>query len=72
VAVVWRRLHNEELHNLYASKNIVKVIISRKMRWTGYVACMGEVGNTYNILAGKTEGRRRLRIHRRRWEIILE
>jgi hypothetical protein len=50
----WRRLHNEEFHNLYASENIIWVVIkARKMRWAGHVACMGEMRNAYNILVGK-------------------
>jgi hypothetical protein len=43
VAGGWRRLHNEELHNLYTSPNIIRMIKSRSMRWEGYVACMGEI-----------------------------
>jgi hypothetical protein len=49
-----------ELHNVYASPNIVRVIESRRMRWTGYVARMGEMGNIYNMLVGKPEGKRPL------------
>jgi len=49
----WRILHNEELHNLYASPNIVRVIKWRRMRWVGHVACMEAVGNTYKILVVK-------------------
>jgi hypothetical protein len=45
VAGDYRRLKNEEPHNLYASRNIIRVIKSRRMRWTGYVACMGEMKN---------------------------
>jgi hypothetical protein len=56
----WRRLHNEELHNLYASPTI-RVIKSRRMRWAGHVAHMGEIRNAYNILVGKPEGKRPLR-----------
>jgi len=56
----WRRLHNEELHNLYASPNVIRVIKSRAMRWLGHVACMGEVRNTYKIFVQKTEGKRPL------------
>jgi hypothetical protein len=43
VAGGWRKLHNEELHNLYASPNIIKIIKSRKTRWAGHVACIGEM-----------------------------
>jgi hypothetical protein len=45
VAGDWRRLHSEELHNLYASPNIIRVIKSRRMRWAGHVGCMGEMKN---------------------------
>jgi hypothetical protein len=45
----WRRLHNEELHNVYASLNIVRVIKSKRMRWTGHVACIGDMRNAYKI-----------------------
>jgi hypothetical protein len=48
----WRRLHNEELHNLYASLNIIRVIKSRRMRRSGHVVCMGEMRNACNILVG--------------------
>jgi hypothetical protein len=50
VAGGWRRLDNEELHNLYSSTNIIMMIKSRKMRWMGHVARMGEMRNSYNIL----------------------
>jgi hypothetical protein len=56
----WRKLHNEELHNLYSSPNIIRMIKSRKMRWTGHVARMGETRNAYRILVGKPEGKRPL------------
>jgi hypothetical protein len=46
----WRRLHNEELHNFYLSQNIITVIRSRRMRWAGHVAWMGEMRNAYSIL----------------------
>jgi hypothetical protein len=64
----WRRLHNEELNGLYSSPNIVQVIKSRKMRWVGHVAHMGEGRGTYRILVGSPEGRRPLRRPRHRWE----
>jgi hypothetical protein len=64
----WRKLHNEELHGLYSSPSIVRVIKARRMRWAGYVAPMGEVRGAYNILVGRPEGRRPLGRPRRRWE----
>jgi len=63
----WRRLHNEELNNLYSSPNIVRVIKSRRMRWAGHVARMGEERGLYRVLVGKTEGKRQLGRPRRRW-----
>jgi hypothetical protein len=56
----WRKLHNEELHSLYSSPSIVRVIKARRMRWTGHVALIGEVRGAYNILVGRPEGRRPL------------
>jgi len=56
----WRRLHNEELYNLYTSPNVIKVITSRMMRWEGYVAQMGDMRNTYKILVGKSEDKKPL------------
>jgi hypothetical protein len=53
----WRKLHNEELHNLYSWPNIIRMIKSRRMRWTGHVARMGEKRNAYRILMGKPEGK---------------
>jgi hypothetical protein len=55
-----RKLHNEELHNLYTSPNIIRMIKSRRMRWAGHVARMGELRNAYSILVGKPGGKRPL------------
>jgi hypothetical protein len=63
----WKKLHNEELHNLYSLSNIVRLIKSRKMRWAGHVALMGEKRNVYMLLVGKPEGKRPLGRPRRRW-----
>jgi hypothetical protein len=64
----WRGLHNEELHNMYASENIIRLMKSRKIRWVGRVERMEGMRNAYKILIGKPEGRRPLGRHRRRWE----
>jgi hypothetical protein len=53
----WRKLHNDELHNLYSSPNIVRVIKSRRRRWARHVACTGEGRGVYRVLAGRTEVR---------------
>ena len=63
----WRRLHNEELSDLYSSSNIVRVIKSRRMRWAGHVALMGKERGVYRFLLRKPEGRRPLGRPRRRW-----
>jgi len=64
----WRKLHKEELNNLYSSLNIVRVIKSRRMRWAGHVARMEEGRVVYRVLVGKPEGRRPLGRPRHRWE----
>jgi hypothetical protein len=56
----WRKLHNEELHGLYSSLSIIRLIKARRMRWAEHVVHMGEVRGAYNILAGRPEGRRPL------------
>jgi hypothetical protein len=61
----WRKLRNEELHNLYSST--IRMIKSRRMRWAGHVARMGEKRNAYRISVGNPEGKRPLVILRRRW-----
>jgi hypothetical protein len=53
----WRKLHNEELHNLYSSPNIIRLIKSRRMRSSGHVARMGKKKNAYRIFVGKAEGK---------------
>jgi hypothetical protein len=64
----WRKLHNEELHNLYSSSNIILMIKSRRIRWTGHVARIAEMRNAYKILVLKPEKKRQLRRYKRRWE----
>jgi hypothetical protein len=64
----WRKLHNEKLNDLYCSPNTVRVIKSRRMRWAGHVARMGERRGVYRVLMGKPEGKRPLGRPRRRWE----
>jgi hypothetical protein len=64
---LWRKLHNEELRNLYSSPSIIRVIKSRRMRWAGHAARMGARSNAYRILVGKPEGKRLLVRLRRRW-----
>jgi hypothetical protein len=56
----WRKLHNEELHNLYSLPSIIIIIKSRRMRWVRHVARMGEKRNVYRLLVGKPEGKRPL------------
>jgi hypothetical protein len=64
----WRKLHNEELHNLYCSPSIIRTIELRRMRWEGHVARMGAKKNYSSILVGNPEGKRPLRRPRHRWE----
>jgi hypothetical protein len=63
-----RKLHSVELHNLYSSPDIIRQIKSRRMRWAGHVARMGEGRNVYRVLVGKPEGKRPLERPRCRWE----
>jgi hypothetical protein len=63
----WRKLHNEELRDLYSSPSLIRIIKSRRMRWAGHVARMGEKRNAYRLLMGNPEGKRPLVRLRRRW-----
>jgi hypothetical protein len=63
----WRKLHNEELHDLYSSPSIIRIIRSRNIKWVGHVARMREKRNAYKLLVGKPEGKRPLERPRRRW-----
>ena len=63
----WRKLHNEELNDLYSLPNILRVVKSRRMRWVGHVARMGDTG-VHRVLVGKPEGKRPLGRPRHRWE----
>jgi hypothetical protein len=63
----WRKLHDEELRDLYYSPSIIRIIKSRRMRWAGHVARMGERRNAYRLLVGKPEGNRPLGRSRHRW-----
>jgi hypothetical protein len=64
----WRKLHNDELHSLLSSPNIVMVIKSRRIRWVGHVARMGERRSVHRVLVGRLEGKRALGRPRCRWE----
>jgi hypothetical protein len=64
----WKQLHNEELNDLYCSPNIVRVFKSRRSRWAGHVARMGEGRCVYRVLVRKPEGKRTLGRSRLRWE----
>ena len=68
VAGEWRKLHKEELRDLYSLPNIVRVVKSRRMRWAGHVARMGEERGVHRFLVGKFEGKRPLGRPRRKWE----
>jgi hypothetical protein len=61
-------LHNGELHNLYSSPDIIRQIKSRRMRWAGHMACMGEARNMFGVLVGKLKGKSPLGSPRCRWE----
>jgi hypothetical protein len=63
-----RKLHNDELHSMYSSQNIIRVIKSRRLRWVGHVAHMGEERGVYRVLFGRPKGKRPLGRHRHRWE----
>jgi hypothetical protein len=65
---LWKKLQNVELHSLYSSLNVVRVIISRRMRWVGHVAHMGEGRGVYRVLVGRPQGKRPLGRPRCRWE----
>jgi hypothetical protein len=63
----WRKLYNEELRDMYSLPSLIRIIKSRRMRWAGHVARMGEKRNTYRLSVGKPEGKRPLRRRRHRW-----
>jgi hypothetical protein len=64
----WRKLHSGEIHNLYLSPDIIRHIKSRRIRWVGHTACMGEGRKLYKVLVGKPKGKRPHRGPRLRWE----
>ena len=64
----WRKVHNEELNDLYSTPNIVRVIKSTRMRWAGHAACMGQRRGAYRNLVVKPEGNIPLGRPRRRWD----
>jgi hypothetical protein len=65
----WRKLHNEELRDLYSSPSIIRTIKSRRVKWAGHVARTGEKRNAYRLLVGQPEGKRPLGRQRRRWVV---
>jgi hypothetical protein len=68
----WRKLHNGELHNLYSSADIIRLIKSSRKRWAGNVARMGEGRNVYRVLVRKPEGKRPLERPKHRWEGVIK
>jgi hypothetical protein len=63
----WRKLHNEEPHDLYSSPSVMRIMKSQRMRWAGHIARIGEKKNEYRLLVGKPEGKGPLEGPRRRW-----
>jgi hypothetical protein len=59
VTAEWRKLHNDKLRDLYSSLSIIRIIKSRRMRWAGHIARMGQKRNSYRLLVGKSEGKNR-------------
>jgi hypothetical protein len=68
----WRKLHNEQLHDLYSSPSIIRIVKSKRMRWAGLVARMREKRKTYTLFVGKPEGKRPLGRPRRRWVVNIK
>jgi len=67
VTRILRKLHNEELNDLYSSPYVIQVMTSRRMRWVEHVTCMGERGGAYRVVVGKPEGKGPLGRSRHRW-----
>jgi hypothetical protein len=72
VAGEWRKLHNEELHDLYSLPGIITIMKSSRMKWAGHVARMGEKRNAYRLLVGKPEEERPVEKPRRRWVDLVQ
>jgi hypothetical protein len=68
----WRKKHNEELHSLYSFPDTIRQVKSRRMRWVGHVARVGEERKVYKVLVGKPEGKVPLETLRRRWKVWSE
>jgi hypothetical protein len=68
----WRKMRSGELHNLYSSPDIIRQMKSRRVRWAGHVACVGEGRNMYRVLMGMPEGKRPLERPRHRWEDVIK